>query len=36
VPEAILAGKPASDIVASWQKDVASFKRARAKYLLYP
>jgi uncharacterized protein YbbC (DUF1343 family)/CubicO group peptidase (beta-lactamase class C family) len=36
VPEAILAGKPASDIVASWQKDVADFKRARAKYLIYP
>lgn len=36
VPQAILAGKPAADIVASWQKDVADFKKARAKYLMYP
>lgn len=36
VPDAIIAGKPVPEIVATWQKDVADFKAARAKYLLYP
>jgi uncharacterized protein YbbC (DUF1343 family)/CubicO group peptidase (beta-lactamase class C family) len=36
VPEAIIAGKPVNEIAASWQKDVADFKKARAKYLMYP
>lgn len=35
VTDAILAGKPAQEIAASWQKDVDDFRRARTKYLLY-
>lgn len=32
----ILAGKSEADIRASWQADLAAFKRIRAQYLLYP
>jgi beta-N-acetylhexosaminidase len=28
-------GKPAREIVASWQQDLEAFRRTRAKYLLY-
>jgi uncharacterized protein YbbC (DUF1343 family)/CubicO group peptidase (beta-lactamase class C family) len=35
VTDALLAGKPVSDIVAGWQKDVDDFKAMRQKYLLY-
>jgi len=32
---AIEAGKPAADIVAAWQPQLAAFRETRAKYLLY-
>jgi uncharacterized protein YbbC (DUF1343 family) len=31
----ILAGKTASEIEASWQSDLESYKRLREKYLIY-
>ncbi|PWU09223.1 MAG: hypothetical protein C5B50_27865 [Verrucomicrobia bacterium] len=33
--EAIKAGKPLSEIRASWQKDLDEFQQRRAKYLIY-
>jgi uncharacterized protein YbbC (DUF1343 family) len=32
---AIEAGRPASEIVAAWQPQLAAFRDVRAKYLLY-
>ncbi len=33
--DALVAGKPASDAEATWQKDLAAFRVKRDKYLLY-
>jgi uncharacterized protein YbbC (DUF1343 family) len=33
---AILAGKTASEIRASWQQDILAFQKVRSRYLLYP
>jgi uncharacterized protein YbbC (DUF1343 family) len=36
VREMVIAGKSASEIRASWQSDLLTYKSMRIKYLLYP
>lgn len=35
IPDAIIAGRTVSEIAASWQNDIESFRRTRTKYLMY-